>query len=130
MFIKCMVLAITEFLPPNTKSLLSSGHTLQPVLCSAIRDELPPTRPNQMSPFPGRNYKKKKVLSVPLFFHSILPPGTELLPFCTCCLLPIFLIFAVLVQIFSPATDFCPSLLQHWRITENSKIQGLHFWHC
>lgn len=78
----------------------------------------------------GITKKPKKVLSVPLFFHSVLPPGTELLSFCTCLLLPIFLILAVLVQIFTPATDFCPFLLQHWRITENSKIQGSHFWHC
>lgn len=57
-----------------------------------------------------------------MFFYSILPPGTELLPFCTFFLL--LLIFTVLVQILTPATDFYPSLLQHWRITKNSKIQG------
>lgn len=69
----------------------------------------------------------KKVLSVPSFFYSILSPGTELLPFCTFLLL--FLIFTALVQILTPATDFYPSFLQHWRITKNSKIQGSQFWH-
>lgn len=72
--------------------------------------------------------KRKNSLSVPLVFHSVVPLGTEPLPFCF--LLPIFLIFTVLIQVFTPATDFCPSLLQYQRITENSKIQGSHFWHC
>lgn len=69
-------------------------------------------------------------ITVPSLFHSILPLGTELLPFCTSFLFPLFLIFTALVQILTPATDFCPSPLQHQKITENSKIQGSQFWHC
>lgn len=126
-FIKCMALATKEVLPqiPNP----CSGQVIH---CNVYF-----VQPSEMSDLPHLQTKchhlgagikkKKKVLSVPLFFHSVLPPGTELLPFCTCLLLPIFLIFTVLVQIFTPATDFCPSLLQYQRITENSKIQCSHF---
>lgn len=81
-----------------------------------------------MSPLRGRNYKRKTICSVPLVLHSVVPLGTERLSFCL--LLPIFLIFTVLVQVFTPATDFCRSLLQYQRITETSKIQASHFWHC